>query len=307
MTAPLTSPTIRTWRPTGPLDLAATLRPLRHGGGDPSWRVSEGAIVRAALTPAGPGTIAVRMVQGEVQAQAWGSGADWMLDSLPDLLGNGDNWDGLDLTGHPVLQRTLRSHPGLRLCRTKLVIDSLVPACLEQRVTGEEAFRAYRNLLYRFGHPAPGPFAGLRVPPSPRELLAIPSWQWHRLGVDARRYRAVRAAASVAPRLEEASAMPPVAAQARLQLIAGVGVWTAAEVAVRAWGDPDAVSVGDYHVKNLVGFALTGRPRSSDEEMLELLERWRGRRAWVVRLIEIGGPGAPRYGPRFNYNDIRAI
>ena len=38
----------------------------------------------------------------------------------------------------------------------------------------------------------------------------------------------------------------------------GIGEWTIAETRIRALGDPDAVSVGDYHLAHHVGYALTG-------------------------------------------------
>ena len=96
-------------------------------------------------------------------------------------------------------------------------------------------------------------------------------------------------------------------AAAELMRIPGIGAWTAAEVTFRALGDPDAVSVGDFHLKNLVAFALAGEPRATDEQMLELLEPWRGHRARVVRLLELSGVAAPRFGPRFSPIDRRAM
>jgi len=101
--------------------------------------------------------------------------------------------------------------------------------------------------------------------------------------------------------------MTPADALTRLQLVPGVGAWTAAEAAQRALGHPDAVSVGDYHLKNVVVHLLTGRARGTDEEMLALLAPWGGQRQRVMRLIELTGVGAPRFGPRFAYTDIRAI
>ena len=145
------------------------------------------------------------------------------------------------------------------------------------------------------------------MPPTPRALLDLPTWEWHRLGVDGKRQRAIRAAAAVARRLEECAAMTPSDATARLRVIPGVGVWTAAETTQRALGDPDSVSVGDYHLPNMVVYVLTGRPRGTDEQMLELLAPWAGQRQRVMRLIEATRMTAPRYGPRFNYTDIRAI
>jgi 3-methyladenine DNA glycosylase/8-oxoguanine DNA glycosylase len=147
----------------------------------------------------------------------------------------------------------------------------------------------------------------MRVPPPAQVLREVPSWDWHRMGVDLKRQNTVRAAASVANRLEECVDLAPEAALARLRYVPGVGEWTAAETAQRAFGDPDAVSVGDFHIKNWVTYALTGRPRGTDAEMVELLAPWAGQRQRVVRLIELAGQGAPRFGPRFAPNDIRAI
>jgi 3-methyladenine DNA glycosylase/8-oxoguanine DNA glycosylase len=174
-------------------------------------------------------------------------------------------------------------------------------------VTGPEARTAWRGLLRRFGSPAPGPRADLRVPPEPARLLEITTWQWHQLGVDSQRQRAIRAAATVARRLEECVHMPREDALARLRHVPGVGQWTAAETAQRAFGDPDAVSVGDYHIHDVVVHFLTGRARGSDAEMLALLQPWAGQRQRVVRLIECSGVGAPRFGPRLATVDIRAI
>ena len=241
-------------------------------------------------------------------AEAWGPGATGCWPALPDLIGEHDDWTGLDVSGHPVLSEVRHRLPGLRLTRTGRVLDSLVPACLEQRVTGPEAFRAWRQLTRTFGEPAPGPAEfGLWLPAEPDRLLQVPSWDWHRFGVDGQRHRTIRAVATVAGRLEECAGLDPAEARRRLRLVPGVGEWTAAETTVRALGDPDAVSVGDFHLADRVGWALTGQPRSTDETMLELLEPWRGQRARVIRLIELSGLTPPKYGPRFSPTDIRKI
>ena len=65
-----------------------------------------------------------------------------------------------------------------------------------------------------------------------------------------------------------------------------------------ALGDADAVSLGDYHLPHLVAWALAGKPRGSDELMLELLEPYRGHRGRVLRLLQLAGITAPRFGPR---------
>ncbi|WP_375480278.1 DNA-3-methyladenine glycosylase family protein [uncultured Jatrophihabitans sp.] len=300
--------TQRVWDAGRPVDLRATLGPLRRGTHDPAHRLdAAGGFWMAADTPAGPGTVRLTAARTVVTGTAWGDGADWLLDRLPALVGAQDDWTGLDLAAVPPLGEVLRARPGLRLTSTGLVMAALVPAVLEQKVTGEEARRSWRLLLLRFGTPAPGPLAELRVPPSPRALLDLPTWEWHRLGVDLKRQRAIRAAASVASRVEECAAMAPDDAVARLRLIPGVGEWTAAETAQRAIGHPDAVSVGDYHLPNLVVHVFTGRARGTDADMLDLLAPWVGQRQRVMRLVELTGRRAPRFGPRFNYTDIRAI
>ena len=298
----------RSWSIGRPLDLRRTLGILCHGAGDPVARFAGGRFWWATRTPDGPGTLALRTVAGELLAEAWGPGADWLLAGVPELVGETDDWSELDVSGHRLLSEIRRRLPGVRLPRTRRVVDSAVPACLEQRVTGQEAFRAWRQLSRRYGERAPGPDEfPLWLPATPRRLLEVPTWDWHAFGVDLARHRAVRAVATVADRLEECVSLSIEDAGRRLRSLPGVGVWTAAETTVRALGDPDAVSVGDFHVANRVGWFLAGRPRSTDEIMLELLEPWRGQRARVVKLIELSGLAPPKYGPKFSPNDIRRI
>ncbi len=299
------APLERAWLPGRPLDLHRTLAPLRRGPGDPSCRIAgDGALWRASRTPAGPGTLRVLGRYGEVRAQAWGPGADWLLDRLPVLLGADDDPSGLVLPPGPV-REAQRTHPGLRLCRTGLVLESLVPAILEQKVTTDEAYRAWRVLLRDFGTPAPGPAEGMRVAPSAREWALIPSWEWHRAGVDPKRSATVQRAVRLAPRLEQAATLPHAEAFARLTTVPGVGEWTAAETLQRSNGDPDAVSVGDYHLPNIVGWALAGRPRSDDAQLLTLLAPYTPHRHRLCRLIPLTGLHPPRYGPRLTPNDHR--
>ncbi|MGW6916968.1 DNA-3-methyladenine glycosylase family protein [Kitasatospora sp. NPDC054939] len=298
---------VRSWRPGYPLDVARTLLPLRRGPGDPAYRTTgDGAVWRASRTPAGPGTLRVlaRPAEGVVEAAAWGPGAEWLLDRLPVLFGAEDDPAALVLPPGP-LRDAQRSTAGVRLVRTGLVLESLVPAVLEQKVTTAEAYRSWRTLLQDFGTPAPGPAEGMRVAPSARAWALVPSWEWHRAGVDPRRSAVVQRAVRLAARLEEASAMGHAESFARLTGVPGIGVWTAAETLQRSNGDPDAVSVGDYHLPNTVGWALAGRARSDDAQMLELLEPYRPHRYRVCRLLLAAGARAPRYGPRLTPNDHR--
>jgi 3-methyladenine DNA glycosylase/8-oxoguanine DNA glycosylase len=100
---------------------------------------------------------------------------------------------------------------------------------------------------------------------------------------------------------------PPAAMAARLTAIRGIGVWTAAEVTMVAMGDPDAVSVGDYHLPTMVCRTLAGEPDGTDERMLELLEPYAGHRGRAARLLTLSGLHAPRFGPRAPLRAIRTI
>ena len=293
-------PAVR-YRSRLPLDLRRTLAPLRRSAGDPTHMIVNGAVWRTVPGLSGAATLRLEQAaDGDVVATAWGPGADEALAGVPDLLGARDGSAALAV-GSGLLRDLARRYVGLRLTRTGRVFEALVPAVLEQKVTGLEAFRAWRWLVRRYGSPAPGPApVGLLVMPPPKIWRRIPSWDWHRAGVDAKRSRTILAACAVAPALERTVALGGgPAVEAALRTVPGIGVWTAAEVAQRSHGDPDAVSVGDFHLPNLIGFALAGRVRSDDAQMLELLEPYRPYRQRVVRLLELGGPRPPRFGPRY--------
>ena len=150
-------------------------------------------------------------------------------------------------------------------------------------------------------HPVPG---SLYLPPAPDRLATLPYFELHPLGLEQRRAGTLIRAAREAARLESAVGLPPEQALALLRSVPGVGAWTAAETARAAFGDPDAISVGDFHLPHLVSWALAGEPRGDDARMLELLEPYRGQRARLVRLLELSGIVPPRYGPRLAARSI---
>ncbi len=291
----------RLWRPAWPCPVAVVLRPGRRGAGDPTFRTDhDGTIWRGLRTPEGVVTLRVeeRSYDGEVHAAAWGPGSDWALVHLPAMLGAEDDPSGFE-PRHPVIAEAHRRHPHWRVARSGLVMESLVPAVIEQKVTGQEAFAGFRMLVRRFGEPAPGPGPGrdLWVQPSAERIRAIPSWEWLRLHIDPARSRTLVRVAQVAPSLERTVGLPGDEVERRLCSLPGVGVWTAAEVRFRAHGDADAVSFGDYHIAKNVGWALTGEA-VDDDGMAELLEPYRPHRHRVQRLVELAGLGRPRRGPR---------
>lgn len=198
---------------------------------------------------------------------------------------------------HPAIMSAQRDHPGLRFGASFTLYHELLPTVLGQRVTGGEGVNQWRALVQRFGKAAPGP-TGLLLPPTPEELAAQPAWSFHPLGIEAKRAEPLRQLAKHASKLWQWAELAPAAAAAKLALLPGIGEWTIGSALGSALGDADAVAVGDYHLKNIVGHALAGRARSTDEEMLELLEPYRGQRGRVVRLLLAAGHRAPKFGPR---------
>jgi 3-methyladenine DNA glycosylase/8-oxoguanine DNA glycosylase len=337
------------WTAPFALDVRATLSVQGRGSGDPTFRLDEaGTMWRTSLTPEGPGTIRVlpgrfesaaastapdedAPVVTHVRAQAWGPGADWLLGALPGALGFHDDISGFEADAHPVIRDAARRNPGLRIGRSGRLMEALVPAILEQKVVVLEAHRAWRILLARYGTAPPGPAPrGMRVFPAPGIWRRIPSWDWHRAGVEGVRSQTIIRAAMVADSLERLLTLSHEEADRKLRTIPGIGVWTSAEARQRAAGDPDAVSVGDYHLKNFVGWALAGKDRSTDEEMLVLLEPFKGHRHRATRLIGLsrgtgtgakaagsgavgsragiaryGAGGPQRRGPRMSVRDYR--
>ncbi|MDT5108715.1 MAG: hypothetical protein QOE20_605 [Mycobacterium sp.] len=285
-----------------------TLSPLRRGPGDPCYQLVDGAIWKTTLMPSGPVTARITTsARNAVDCEAWGGGASEFVERLPAWLGAEDDATGFAPT-EPTIAAAHRNVPHLRLGRTSRVLEALIPAVLEQRVAGKDAFRAWRLLVTKYGAPAPGPAPErMRVPPPSDVWRRVPSWEFHLANVDPGRARTIVGCAQRADSLERLTTRPSEQARAALRSLPGVGEWTAAEVAQRAWGDADAISVGDYHLSNMVGSTLLGH-RIDDQEMIELLEPLRPHRQRAVRLLEVSGLARnPRFGARQAIPDLRAL
>ncbi|MEU7763779.1 DNA-3-methyladenine glycosylase 2 family protein [Nocardia sp. NPDC049190] len=288
-----------------PIDLACTIAPLGRGAGDPCHQVtSDGAQWHASRLPTG--AVTYRLTQSgpcAVEARAWGPGAAEFLDRLEYMLCLDEDVSAF-APEHPKLLDAHRRFPGLRMLRTGLVFEALVPAVLEQKVHTVSAHASWRTLVRRFGDPAPGPAPkGMRLPPAAATWRRIPSWTYHRANVGPQRAQTIVSAARVADSLERAAQVGPADAARMLRTIPGIGVWTAAEIAQRAFGDPDALSVGDYHLAATVGWTLVGHPLD-DDGMIEYLEPLRPHRYRAIRLLEISGHfHRPKFGPRTPLTD----
>ncbi|TXK18809.1 DNA-3-methyladenine glycosylase [Homoserinibacter sp. GY 40078] len=286
------------YAPAEPVALRLVLAPLVQGSTDPVARRTADGWWLTARFASGTATLLLRKLADAIEARAWGAGAAEAIEGVPALLGAEDDASGFDPSRHPLVARLHHELRGLRLPRAGRILPYLVPTVLGQKVTGIEQRAAWRQLVVRYGDPAPGPAPlGMRVVPSAEVWRRIPSWVWHRAGVGPQRSDTLMRIFAVADSLERGARMPSLEAGRRLGTIPGVGPWTVAETLQRSHGDPDLVSVGDFHVSKRVGWALVGE-RVDDDGMLELLEPWRGHRQRVVRLIEAAGIGYERHGPR---------
>jgi 3-methyladenine DNA glycosylase/8-oxoguanine DNA glycosylase len=302
-------PIERTLTFPGPVSPGHAIGPYRRGPGDPCLQLAaDGVIWRTSLCDSGPVTARIgRVAPNQVACLAWGAGAVEFVEGLPDLLGQNDDVSDFRPT-EPTIAAAWQRVPHLRLGRSGRVLEALVPAILEQRVPGADAFRAWRLLVTKFGSPAPGPApAHMRVPPSAEVWRRIPSWEFHRANVDPGRARTVVGCAVRAESLERLRGRGFAEARTALSSLPGVGVWTAAETAQRAFGDPDALSIGDYHLSNMIGWTLLGHP-VDDVEMVRLLEPVRPHRHRAVRLLEASGLAVlPRRGPRLPIQQINRL
>ena len=295
----------RTLAVDGPLDLRRTLAIHRRGPGDPTLRFeASGSAWRASRTPDGPATLFIEAGGGNIRVRAWGPGPRGRWRGRTAWWG----WTTIRAPWSPGIGRSRWRSSGRAGCAwagPAIVLESLVPAILEQKVIGSEARRSWMGLVRRYGEDAPGP-PGMRLPPAPATLAALPYYAFHPFGIEQRRADLIRTVARAAERLEalvdEASSPggDPARAYAVLRAFPGIGPWTAAEVGIRAFGDADAVSVGDFHLPAIVTWALAGEPGGTDERMLELLEPYRGQRGRVLRLLELTGIGPPRRAPRLS-------
>lgn len=285
-----------------PIDVAHSLAPLVRGPWDQTGRrEASGAIWKAYRTPAGPACARFSQEGAGARVEAWGDGACWLIDSAPALVGEPDSLDGFEPVG--LVRELHRRLPGLRIVCQRNVYETLVPVVLEQKVTFVEAYRSYAELVRRWGEPAPGPVK-LSLPPRPNALAALPYFELHPLGIEQRRADTLRRVAVLANRLDAAAARSTVEARALMLTIKGVGPWSYAEVARIALGDADALSLGDFHLPNVVAWNLAGEARGDDARMLELLAPYEGHRGRVQRLLEIAGNAAPRFGPRLRARAI---
>lgn len=205
----------------------------------------------------------------------------------------------------PLLERIQVNEPlsrWLRLDRQLFIPASgdvwreLVPSILGQRITSVEAARQWHRLHSATGNDL-----------SPENVLKLSVGDFHQLGVEENRSTTIRRCAQRQDLLQRLNAAPVEDAYSSLSAIPGVGPWTIAETLRRSHGWQDAVSVGDFHLRNVVTHALTGNRTGTDGEMLQLLEPFRPFRAVVIAAIRHHAPAPERRRPGLANPDFRTM
>ena len=274
-----------------------TLARLSIGRRDPTTRVGPGEFWRATHTPDGPGTLRLSWRGPDVEPTAWGPGGSWLLGQAAALLG-ADDAGHTFVDAHPVIMAAQRNHPRVVFGASGTIYHDVLPIILAQRITAGEAVAQWWRLVRRLGERAPGPHPDLLLPPTPQRLAGQPAWWFHPLGIEAKRAEALRVVAKHAESMWSWSQSGAAHAAEQLARLPGIGEWTVGSVIAIAHGCPDSVAVGDYHIKNIVSWALANEPRGTDERMLQLLQPYVGQRNRVVELLGREGIAAPKFGPR---------
>lgn len=287
--------------------LMHTFRAHRFGNGDPCVRidVADGLprLTFASQTIEGPAWVSAI---GTAQPVFGGPGSAALARRALDPAGNLDRFEHLE-PAHPIVARLQRDFGAVRMGATGDTYKAALTATLGQRITAAEAVRQWYRLCRTLGEPIDTPAGQLVAPPPPTALADLRPYQLHTHGIEESRATTLIAIARVFMRTGQHHDNPCVALSRLSIEVPRFGPWTGSLVATEALGDPDAVPVGDFHVKNVVAHALRNRPRGTDDEMLETLAPYTGQRGRVIMWLGLAGITAPKFGPRRTNPDIRSL
>jgi len=278
---------------------------FRFGRYDPTFDLSRGRLRLAAVTPEGPATLAVST--GSVTFH--GPGRAVLASRGPDPRGDHDPFHDLEdhcpeaasAASYPFVHALEKRWGHVRFGRTDDVYRAALTSTLGQRITAAEAVHQWQRLCLAYGVA----IDDLVTPPDPARLALLAPYELHRHGIEEARATTIITIAKVFAR-PGGHQVDSDAALTRLDReVPRFGPWTQALVRAEALGDPDAVAVGDFHLKNVVATALAGRPRGTDAEMLEHLAPYAGQRGRILSWLNLEGVRAPKFGPRRRNIDIR--
>jgi 3-methyladenine DNA glycosylase/8-oxoguanine DNA glycosylase len=271
-------------------DFWGTLRFSRFGIGDPTTRLTNNTFNQARWYPSGPATLRLTLRQDTIELDAFGPGARDAAGSATRLLGITDIPP--QLIGHSAAERISQMHRGIRLSRCASFSAQLVTVILQQRIEWQQAARQWRRLCKAAGDPAP--CGDLTLPPSFERLRDLTLLEFRKLNISEQQAKTIKEVGRIWKRIDGWAETSTQELRTRLSYVPGIGPWTTEMTLALYWAEADAVPLGDYALPHTVAYALTGRHRSDDKEMLDLLEPYRPHRGRLVRWIMGSNIAPPR-------------
>jgi 3-methyladenine DNA glycosylase/8-oxoguanine DNA glycosylase len=168
----------------------------------------------------------------------------------------------------PLIGRSVRMQPWLRITRRPEPFEALAWAICEQLIDYPRAAEIQRQIVFRLGRRAVTP-EGLVLyePPAPETLAGAAPALLQSMDLSAARSLAlVKAAREVAAGRVDLRAPDHERGWRRLRAIPGIGSWTVEVLAVFGQGRYDQVPAGDLGLRKLIGRLRTGDPRARVEE-----------------------------------------
>jgi DNA-3-methyladenine glycosylase II len=185
----------------------------------------------------------------------------------------------------PILARLIDAHPDFdpRAWRKELPPLDAFGALLFQVIGQQLSVPSTRAILRR----VQALFQG-RLP-TPAELVAAPPESLHAAGLSRRKVATLRAIAEefASGRVsdEELERLPDEEIEARLTTIPGVGPWTVQGFLIIALDRQDVVLPGDLALRKIARRLYGMDHLPSQQEMLELAERWRPYRSLATSYL----------------------
>ena len=195
----------------------------------------------------------------------------------------------------PALAAHLPRPAALRLPGTLSPWELVVKAVLGQQVSVAAARTFAARLVERLGEPVAGHEPLVRLFPEP---ATVAESDLDGLGLTKARAATLRALARAVAdghvRLEPGA--PSDETRAALCAIPGIGPWTAAYVALRALGDPDAFPAADLGLRRALAEGGALPPPAEVERRAEAWRPWRGYAVFALWNSLAGAPARPRKG-----------
>ena len=247
------------------------------------------------LTPDEPVVVGAKLSGKCLDIETEGSGTCWLRPKLTELFGLQDNPRLFTPAGR--VRDLLKRFPSTRPPRLPVVFQRLVQIVLHQLVAWGEASDGWRLMTRRYGETAPGE-SGLLVGPTPAKLRSLAWYDLVTCDILPRHARLILKLTREHSRIERIWSAGDKKLIECLCRIPGIGEWTIQKLRGSCLGDSDAAVTGDYGLPHCVCWYFRRQPRSTNEEILELLEPYRGHRYRVQQLLMHAGIRAPRRGPR---------